>query len=130
MVSFARSFTADHEVLSALRQSVSEWLADQVESDQALVADVAVVLTELAANVIDHTDAAEIDIDLRVGDADVTLEVANAGPVGAVPPIEQWGHLREGDRGRGLRLIAALCDEVVVSGDDLHTRIRCRCRLR
>ncbi len=128
MVSLARSVPSDHASLSGLRQSVSTWLNEELGA-VSVVADTAVVLTELAANVIDHTDSPNIDVDLRLTAGHLTLHVANEGPMSEVPAVDMWGRLAEADRGRGLRLVRALCDEVLVDGDDHRTEIICRLRL-
>ena len=124
---FSNRIGADHAELSALREEAALWLSQSLdESGDTTVADVSLVLTELAANVIDHTSSDSVDVELRVEDEWVTVVVLNSGPVDSVPPIDRWGELAEDLRGRGLRLIRALCDEIEVSGDDETTRICCR----
>ena len=126
MVSFARRVSADHAALSSARHSAVAWMHEQAGPEcEAAAADMAVVLTELVANVIDHTDAADVDVALRVEDGRFVLEVANDGAATDLPSVDLWGRLQEDDRGRGLRLVAAFCDEVVVDGDDHRTRISC-----
>ena len=131
MVSFARLAPANHAALSTLRRSASDWLAGELGSNAGeVIADLTVVLTELAANVIDHTDSETVAVELALADDGfVTLVVANDGPVSAVPPAELWGKLDEGDRGRGLRLVKSFCDEILIGGDERHTTISCRRRL-
>lgn len=127
LVSFSRRIPANHVALSELRQAVSAWLNAELDSAHpTVVADVALVLTELTANVVDHTDAAFVDVDLEVVGDRVTIEVRNEGTVYAIPPLQEWGGGSEGDRGRGLRLVAAFCDEVLIGGDEHRTRITCR----
>lgn len=122
---FSGEFPATHLALSDVRQQVGAWLRERGEGSDILIGDVEMVLTELAANVIDHTASAVLDITVELPGDLVTVEVSNAGPVSAVPPVEVWGQLSEGTRGRGLRIIRALCTAVVVTGNERQTRIRC-----
>ena len=130
MTSFARRVSADHASVSTLRRDASDWLRAVLGPDSGTtLEDLAVVLTELAANVVDHTDSSLVDVDVRVDGEFVTVQVTNTGPVTVVPPTGEWGHVSDGDRGRGLRLVAALSDEILVVGDEHRTTITCRRRL-
>lgn len=130
MSAFSSRIGARHVELSALREEAAVWLSQTLEeSSDSTIADVSLVLTELAANVVDHTSSETVTVDLRVDDSSVTIEVSNDGPVSAVPPIGLWGEMAEGSRGRGLRLIRALCDDIAVTGDADRTCITCSYRV-
>ena len=78
MVSFARRVPTDHAEVSSLRRSATEWLRAELYPDlETVVADMSVVVTELMANVIDHTEALAMDVVLDVADGCVTIEVTN-----------------------------------------------------
>ena len=125
MTNFSEEFSATHQALSDVRQHVGSWLRDQGEESPILIGDVEMVLTELGANVVDHTPSTSIRVAVELPGDRITIEVANNGSAEAVPAVEDWGQLSEGTRGRGLRIIRALCTSVVVSGDATHTQIRC-----
>lgn len=82
-------------------------------------------MTELAANVIDHTDSEWVQVAIDVGDGVVIVEVTQNSSVLSVPPVECWGLLEEGDRGRGLRIVRALSRHIEISGNDVRTSITC-----
>ncbi len=132
MASFTTQFDADHRQLSDARQQLRAWLhggdrADALSDDRRL--DIDVVVTELAANAIDHTEADDVEVVVRVGTTWATIEVTNTGPCDLVPPVERWGDLTQGDRGRGLRIVRALADDIDIMGDGHATTIRCRVRI-
>ena len=129
MSKFLRRFDADHRTLSDTRASYRAWF----ESDEAGVPasattaiDTDVVVTELAANVIDHTASPWIWLEITSSPRAVTVTVSHIGPASTVPDVALWGVLEEGDRGRGLRMVRALCDQIEVDEHDEKTSIRCR----
>jgi len=125
VTNFSEEISATHLALSDARQHVGAWLRDNGQHSQTLIGDVEMVVTELGANVIDHTSSPWIRVAVALPGERVTVEIANQGAVDAVPPVESWGQLLEGTRGRGLRIIRALCAEVAVFGDEKSTHIRC-----
>jgi anti-sigma regulatory factor (Ser/Thr protein kinase) len=94
-----------------------------------LIGDIGLVLTELAANAIDHTESEYVGVVLQVDSSAVSIEVANDGDSRSIPDVVGWGSLAEGDRGRGLRLVRALCDDIELAGDEQMTVVRCRFQL-
>lgn len=123
--SFAEEFSATHQALSDVRRQVGAWLRTQGHDSAVLVADIEVVLSELGANVVDHTSSPWIRLAMELTGYEVTVEVSNQGSALVVPNVEDWGDLVEGTRGRGLRIVRAVCTTVVVTGDEQHTHIRC-----
>lgn len=128
--SLAKRLAPDHVELSSLRTEVSSWLESTItEDDKAvLIGDIGVVLTELAANAIDHTESEYVSVVLHVDSSAVSIEVANDGDSSSIPEVVGWGSLAEGHRGRGLRLVRALCDDIELAGDERSTIVRCRFR--
>lgn len=126
MTSFAEDFPATHLQLSDVRRRVGAWMRGQGHDEASiLVGDVELVITELAANVIDHTMSPWIRVAVELPGDRVTIEVAHHGSVHGVPAVEDWGELVEGSRGRGLRIVRALCNTIVVTGDLTRAHIRC-----
>jgi len=115
VTNFSEEISATHLALSDARQHVGAWLRGNGQHSQTLIGDVEMVLTELGANVIDHTSSPWIRVAIALPGERVTVEIANQGAVDAVPPVESWG----------LRIIRALCAEVAVFGDEKSTHIRC-----
>ena len=126
MTSFAEEFSATHHQLSDVRRRVGAWMRGQGHDDAPiLVGDVEMVITELAANVVDHTGSPWIRVAVELPGDRVTIEVSHQGSAHGVPAVEEWGELLEGTRGRGLRIVRALCNTIVVTGDVNRTHVRC-----
>jgi anti-sigma regulatory factor (Ser/Thr protein kinase) len=125
---FSKKFAASHRELSSARIELAGWLklrTEPITPSEIVAADIEMVTSELCANVIDHTSARWIEIEVHLGTEYATITVTNPSSALEVPAVEEWGHLEEGDRGRGLRIIRALCDTVVVTGDASTTHFRC-----
>ena len=124
---FTAKIPAAHHQLSEARVELSSWLRSKLSgrtNTEAIVSDVTVVVTELAANVVDHTTSDWITLRIEVAPTAVVIEVVGGGPVDAIPIVEHWRDLEEGDRGRGLRIVRGICDDVEVSGDAEVTTVR------
>ena len=125
---YRRQFPATHRSLSDARAAINEWVASSghTASLPALIAaDIDVVVTELAANVVDHTSSEWFGVVIGVEAQRVSVEVSNLGPCDRVPPVESWADLAVDERGRGLRIVGAICDPIVVAGDRTATTITC-----
>ncbi len=120
---------ADHSSLSDARGELDAWLragARPLDAEQAN--DIAVIVTELAANVVDHTSAPWVEITVALADDRATIEVAHEGSANRIPGVPEWGPASGKSRGHGLRLVRALSERVAVTGDDSHAAIRCELR--
>ena len=128
MSRFTTRCDADHRSLSDLRGRLTSWLLTDDTGPLLpgpLVADIDVVVTELGANVIDHTGSPWLQVSVDVGLDVVVLEASHIGSVHAIPPAESWGLLQVGDRGRGLRIVRALTRHIEIVGDDHRASVRC-----
>jgi anti-sigma regulatory factor (Ser/Thr protein kinase) len=119
-VTFHREMAADARTLFDLRASLREWLRG-VDADPRAVPDLLVAITEACANAIEHAgDPAErtILITGRRENGDVVLSVSDDGTwrVPAAP----------GDRGRGIPLIEAMVDRLVLSRGSRGTTLTMR----
>ena len=104
--SFHASIPPSHLNLSSLRHEVRAWLDARTDIDRPPSVDVDVVVTELVANAIDHTDAPVIDLTLVAEGPTLRVEVANELGREEAVLASEWAEA--GARGRGLRIVAAL----------------------
>lgn len=124
MREFSRSLTTAHGELTACRHDLATWMRSLPGLDgSTVIADVELVLTELVANVIDHTDSTDVVVLAALDRDGLWLSVMNDSSVDGVPDPSEWGVLQEGHRGRGLRLVRALCSSIEVAGGDDRTEI-------
>ena len=127
---FAWKLGADPGSIGAARQAFITWL-QQVSSDDELLQDMSVVVSELASNALDGGDpgspVAEVRADL---DGDVLqVVVSNRLPDG-VTDIRHWDlddPLRGG--GRGLMIVRAYTDSLAVDSIGGTVSVRCTRRL-
>lgn len=113
---FTRTIARSHRELSALRHDVRAWLARLEESPGPAPVDIDLVVTELMANAIDHTASETIDLAVTVHAGRARVRVANDR--GSDHPVltSEWS--TSGERGRGLRLVAAVSSDLRLGGDD------------
>lgn len=109
---------AEPASLQAVRERLWSWLGD-ARVDRTTAADVVLAVNEACANAIEHPVAPrEPWIDLVAGRRGGSVVVA-------VGDFGRWRRERRGDaRGRGLRLMGALMDRVVVEPSPHGTTVR------
>lgn len=106
---------ADPAELAGIRDQVRRFVGDH-GGDDVVSGDLQLVVSELATNVILHTDAARVEIGLGVTDDDWILDVRHGvGPPGrpvstVVRPV--------GNGGRGLMVVNAVMDHVHLVSTD------------
>jgi serine phosphatase RsbU (regulator of sigma subunit)/anti-sigma regulatory factor (Ser/Thr protein kinase) len=104
-------------VLAGLRRALGRWLAGHGLSDQE-VFDVALAVSEAAANAIEHAygpGAATFDVECRSDSGEIAITVTDSG---------SWRPLGRRQRGRGLDIMGKLVDELQVRRSDTGTRVR------
>lgn len=116
--------------VSAARQAFVSWLAELADHDE-LLEDMSVVVSELASNAIESADHVEGGAEVRAElDGDViNVEVSNRVPDG-ITDIRHWDlddPLRGG--GRGLMIVRAYTDSLVVESTEGTVTVRCSRRL-
>ncbi|MEM9466074.1 MAG: ATP-binding protein [Actinomycetota bacterium] len=109
-LTFHRTIARSHLELSALRHDVRAWLERIGDAAHPSPIDIDVVVTELVANAIDHTSSSSVDLTLAVAAGRVRVQVAN--DVGDDEPVLASEWREAGERGRGLRLVAALSSDL------------------
>jgi anti-sigma regulatory factor (Ser/Thr protein kinase) len=117
------TWPASAERLTLLRHLLERWL-DEVGAEDDEVYDVLVACSEAATNAVEHAYGpalAEFSVVCSAEDGGVTVCVRDWG---------QWREPRGRDRGRGLRLMEGLMDEVTVSHSGSGTEVRMHRRLR
>ena len=113
---------SDTSQIAALRRDVAS-IAGDGGADNALIGDLELAISELATNVVQHSDAHTISVVVR-RDADRwTLEVDDAEGIDthashSLPAPEALS-------GRGLFIVHAVMDEVELIDDDGQRRLRC-----
>lgn len=127
---FAWSLAAGPGSVSAARRAFVTWLAE-LSSDDDLLQDMAVVVSELASNAIDGGEPDHLEAEVR---ADVEADVINLVVSNRLPDdvtdIRHWDlddPLRGG--GRGLMIVRAYTDSLVVDSIDGRVTVRCSRRL-
>jgi serine/threonine-protein kinase RsbW len=117
------STAADTAELATLRKSVRDFLATHDVPDDAMD-DVELAVSELATNVILHTDATSISVVVtRAGDQ-LVLDVADGDDV---PPLDSI-EMPPADQvtGRGLFVVEQVMDELGIVEIDGARVVRCR----
>ncbi len=111
-----------HDVLSSVRHTIREFLGRHAAAAD-LINDLELATSELATNVIRHTDSNSISLAIARIDRGWRLDVADAERIPALdrlvlPPPSQ-------PTGRGLLVVAAVMDEVTIVDVDGICVIRC-----
>jgi anti-sigma regulatory factor (Ser/Thr protein kinase)/putative methionine-R-sulfoxide reductase with GAF domain len=116
-------FAADPQVLAQMRRMLGRWLHEHgAQADE--VAALTLAGGEACANAIEHAYApgvAYFEFEARHADGLVTLTVRDTG---------RWRSPRGTNRGRGLKIIAAVADELDLRTTDAGTEIVMHRRLR
>lgn len=113
------TFPASLASVAEARRHLAEWLHGAGVADPDLHDDLALVLSELAANAARAAQVHDstFSVQAAVQDGAVVLRVGNPADVW-VPPTHRWDMddpLRGG--GRGLQIVSALVDELRVEQD-------------
>jgi serine phosphatase RsbU (regulator of sigma subunit)/anti-sigma regulatory factor (Ser/Thr protein kinase) len=119
---FHTSLKAEPAELSRLRRLLMRWLRATQASAQEIY-DITIACGEACANAIEHAYGARparFEVEGRLEDGDVVLRVRDYG---------SWRPPRASHRGRGLRLINALMEDVQVDRGEGGTEVRMRRRL-
>ena len=109
--------------LPQLRHTLRRWL-DQSSVSQSEIFEITVALSEAFSNAVEHAYAAAdavVEVDARLRDGEIEIIVRDWG---------QWRAPRGSHRGRGLRLMRGLMDEVAVTPGATGTTVRMRRRPR
>jgi serine phosphatase RsbU (regulator of sigma subunit)/anti-sigma regulatory factor (Ser/Thr protein kinase) len=113
----------DPAALASLRGLLRRWLA-QTDASEAEVYSIVMACGEACTNAIEHAGAAADETIAFVAvlhESDVHVTVSDRG---------RWREQRPpSDQGRGLELIEALMDDVVVETDETGTTVRLRRRI-
>jgi anti-sigma regulatory factor (Ser/Thr protein kinase) len=115
----ALTLPAEPEALITARRALRNWLGE-VGVDAEALYDITLATGEACTNAIEHAYApgeASFDLEARRGDADVLVIVRDYG---------SWRQPRGQNRGRGLRLMKTLMDEVNVRRESTGTIVELR----
>lgn len=127
---FARRLGAGTASISSARQAFDTWLREATD-DEEILQEMSIVVSELASNALDGADPAQPDADVRAEVARDVLEVVVSNRTPAdLTDIRRWDlddTLRGG--GRGLMIVRAYTDTLVVDSTGDTVRVRCTRRL-
>jgi serine phosphatase RsbU (regulator of sigma subunit)/anti-sigma regulatory factor (Ser/Thr protein kinase)/FixJ family two-component response regulator len=115
----ALTLPAEPEALITARRALRNWLAE-VGADPEALYDITLATGEACTNAIEHAYApgeASFDLEAQRGDGDVLVIVRDYGA---------WRQPRGQNRGRGLKLMETLMDEVNVRRESTGTIVELR----
>jgi anti-sigma regulatory factor (Ser/Thr protein kinase) len=110
---------------SKARHATSAWLAD-VGAAGGGALDAVLVVSELVANGVVHDGGDDIAVRAERTDGAVKIEVVTVPPPFGPPPVQAEGD----ERGRGMALVAAVCEHLQVDEDAVgRRRVSCTVKL-
>ncbi len=112
---------ADTAMVASLRERVGA-TARAAGADDAVVGDLKLAVSELATNVVQHSDAASVSVSLRHEPGRWVLDVDEADGLESLDPSLPTAVALSG---RGLIIVQAVMDEVEIVEDDGHRVLRC-----
>jgi serine/threonine-protein kinase RsbW len=114
---FQSTLPPDIAALAPLRRSLSTWLENAGVADPPR-GEVVLATHEGAANAIEHSgNAGAVGVRAQVQDGTITIEISDSGRWAASSSTD-------GERGRGLMLIAALVSRMELRTDQRGTLLR------
>jgi anti-sigma regulatory factor (Ser/Thr protein kinase) len=126
-----QTFEAVPASARAARQFVSNTLRSHGAASM-VITDFALVVSELATNIIEHGDGSDLVIFLDVADSEWWgMEVvggATTAPSHVLEPASWTVAAADEPSGRGLGIVRHLMDEIVTNTTDSQVSIRCRRR--
>lgn len=131
---FDLQFDPTHAAASQARRQARR-LLDDAGVPPAAAADVELIIAELASNAVEQDPAGLVRLEVALVDGAVHLTVANRSrgrptiDLAATPdPQSGRGDDVLADRGRGLRIVRALSDDLRLDHDEGWTSISCLVR--
>lgn len=113
---------SDTATISSLRTRIAE-LARAWGADDSIVSDLELAVSELATNVVQHSDSTEITVLLRHEPERWVLDVDDADGIDVLDPTTAPG--TDALSGRGLFIVHAVMDRVEVVDDGHRRFLRC-----
>jgi len=120
MNAYSASVTPDLSELAGLRHDLARWF-ERAAVGKELGADLVLATHEAVANAIEHAEGqGRVAVKANLSEGEITIDVTNQGA---------WKSDQRtdiSDRGRGLLLMRALADDVVItsSGDAVTVSVR------
>ncbi|WP_040495866.1 ATP-binding protein [Ilumatobacter nonamiensis] len=116
---------SDPAMIATLRHRVGD-LARDSGADDELVADLELAVSELATNVLQHSDSSTIHLVLRREPSQWILDVDHADDL---DEIDRTLPDPTALTGRGLFIVQSVMDDVEIVNDAGHRRVRCAKRV-
>jgi anti-sigma regulatory factor (Ser/Thr protein kinase) len=111
-----------HELAAA--RAVAQTAARAVLGDDRL-GDVALATSELVTNALEHGSGGPVEVTVSTSDDAVEISVISPSHVPPGRPSQQPAPASD-VRGRGLRIVAAIADSVLIGGGDDRVSVTCR----
>lgn len=116
---------ADTSELSGIRRSVRNYISTSGGDDE-VAGDLELVVSELATNVLEHTDSHTLTIVLERIDDEWVLDVADVDDLQILDDVSLPDQHQVA--GRGLFVVASLVDDLRIVEDGGRCALRCRRR--
>lgn len=126
-VPLERSFRPLVSAPSLARRATATWLGDR-GVPAATIDDVLIVVSELVANGVLHGGDADIALRADIEGDEVSIDVTTAPAAPGRPQATRAARTEPSETGRGLTMVAALCEAVEVTSDPSGDR-RASCRI-
>jgi len=125
------SYRGDVTTLSEARRDVRAWLSNWGADDDTLDR-AALIVSELATNALQASPGRSYRVHVsRVDDHHAAISVRNAASSTVPPRQENWGPVdRSSLRGRGLAIVSALSEQVIVEDGRGEVVVTARIRLQ
>jgi anti-sigma regulatory factor (Ser/Thr protein kinase) len=109
--------------LSRARRVTRDVAGEALGDDRA--ADVALATSELVTNALEHGSGGPVEIVVTAAGGAVEISITSSSGAVPVPPAQRRAPASQ-VRGRGLQIVAAVADHVVISGEDGQVSVTCR----
>lgn len=114
---------ADTSELSGIRRSVRQYILESGGGED-VADDLELVVSELATNVLEHTNSHTLTVILERTDGDWVLDVADVDDLAILDNVSLPDQHQVA--GRGLFVVASLVDELRIVEDGGRSALRCR----
>ncbi len=112
-----RQLAPTTDTLNEARLAVGKW-ASKHPLFQTRLADIELVVSELASNAIAASDGEPYEVSGRVHGQELRVSVSNSAPLSTPPPPSKWGPEDVlAPSGRGLSIVRGIADHVTVTRD-------------
>ncbi|MCB0997608.1 MAG: ATP-binding protein [Acidimicrobiales bacterium] len=123
---FRRQVVPRAAELSALRIDLHDALRSIPRVGRDVASRVAIAVSELGTNVARHGPPSPVTVRADLDNGELTVDVDQLDPVGAIPPVEEWNLPNDplAATGRGLAIVRQVADWVRLHRLDRRVIVR------